>query len=54
MLSPLDRLANITLDLWHAVRRAIVRLAVSRHADPIVFDDRRRRYLSWRRVRIVT
>jgi hypothetical protein len=53
-LSPLDRLANITLDLWHAVRRAIVRLAVSRHADPIVFDDRRRRYLSWRRVRIVT
>lgn len=53
-LSPLDRIANIALDLWHAVRRAIVRVAVLRHADPLVFNDRRRRYLSWRQIRIVT
>jgi protein-tyrosine sulfotransferase len=53
-LSPLDCIANAALDLWHLLRRAVVRIAVLRHAEPLLFNDRRRRYLSWRHIRIVT
>jgi len=53
-LTPVDRAANTLLDLWHAVRRSAVRIAVLPHAKPLLFSDRRRRYLSWRHIRIVT
>jgi protein-tyrosine sulfotransferase len=53
-LSPIDRTVNAALDVWHAVRRVIVRISVLRHAQPHLFTDRQRRYLSWRHIRIVT
>ena len=53
-LSPFDRIWNVALDGWHLLRRAIVRLVVSRRIELRLFNDRRRRYLSWRHIRIVT
>lgn len=53
-LSRFDHVVNTALDVWHATRRIVVRIAVLRHAAPRLFSDRQRKYLSWRHVRIVT
>jgi hypothetical protein len=53
-LSPFDRAWNLVSDGWHLLRRATVRLVVSRKIKLRVLKDRHWRYLSWRHIRIVT
>jgi hypothetical protein len=53
-LSASDRVLNAAMDLFHAVRRAIVRVAMSWQFRPRLFSDRQWRYLRWRNLRTIT
>jgi hypothetical protein len=49
-LSPMGRVWNVVLDGMYAARRIAVQIALLPLREPRVFSDRRRRYLSWRRM----
>jgi len=53
-LSAADRVLNVAMDVFHAVRRAIVRVAMSWQCHPNLFSDRQWRYLRWRNLRTIT
>lgn len=49
-LSPLARVWNVVLDGLYGARRVAIQIALLPLREPRVFSDRRRRYLSWRRM----
>jgi len=49
-LSPMDRVWNVVLDGMYGARRIAIQIALLPLREPRVFSDRRRRYLSWRRM----
>jgi hypothetical protein len=49
-LSPMGRLWNLVLDPMYGARRVAVQIALLPLREPRVSSDRRRRYLSWRRM----
>jgi len=49
-LSPMGRLWNLVLDPMYGARRIAVQIALLPLREPRVSSDRRRRYLSWRRM----
>ena len=49
-LSPIDRVWNVVLDGMYGARRIAIQIALLPLREPRVFSDRRRRYLSWRRM----
>jgi hypothetical protein len=49
-LSPLGCVCNVVLDGIYGARRIAVQIALLPLREPRVFSDRRRRYLSWRRM----
>ncbi len=49
-LSPMGRFWNVVLDGMYGVRRVAIQIALLPLRDPRVFSDRRRRYLSWRKM----
>jgi hypothetical protein len=49
-LSATDRVWNVALDGAHGVCRMVIQIALLPLREPRVFSDRRRRYLSWRKM----
>jgi hypothetical protein len=49
-LSPMGRVCNGVLDGIYGARRIAVQIALLPLREPRVFSDRRRRYLSWRKM----
>src|SRR6516164_3310168 len=49
-LSPMDRVWSVLLDGVYGARRGAIQIALLPFREPRVFSDRRRRYLSWRRM----
>jgi Sulfotransferase family len=49
-LSPMGRVWNVVLDGIYGARRIAIQIALLPLREPRVFSDRRRRYLSWRRM----
>jgi len=49
-LSPMDRVWNVVLDGVYGVCRVVIQIALLPLREPRVFSDRRRRYLSWRKM----
>jgi hypothetical protein len=49
-LSPKGRVWNVFLDGAYAARRGVIQVALLPLREPQVFNDRRRRYLSWRKM----
>ena len=49
-LSPIGRVWNVLLDGAYGARRGIIQIALLPLREPRVFSDRRRRYLSWRKM----
>ncbi len=49
-LSPMGCVCNVVLDGIYVARRIAVQIALVPLREPRVFSDRRRRYLSWRRM----
>jgi Sulfotransferase family len=49
-LSPTSRVWNVMLDGIYGVRRGAIQIALLPLREPQVFSDRRRRYLSWRKM----
>jgi Sulfotransferase family len=49
-LSPMERVWNVVLDGIYGTRRIAIQIALLPLRDPRVFSDRRRRYLSWRKM----
>jgi hypothetical protein len=49
-LSPMGRVWNVVLDGMYGARRVAIQIALLPLRDPRVFSDRRRRYLSWRKM----
>jgi len=49
-LSPMDRVWNVVLDGAYGARRIAIQIALLPLREPRVFSDRRRRYLSWRKM----
>ena len=49
-LSAMDRVWNLALDGVHGVCRMVIQIALLPLREPRVFSDRRRRYLSWRKM----
>jgi protein-tyrosine sulfotransferase len=49
-LSPMGRVWNVVLDAMYVARRIAIQIALLPLRDPRVFSDRRRRYLSWRKM----
>ncbi|MBV8507843.1 MAG: sulfotransferase [Alphaproteobacteria bacterium] len=49
-LSAMDRVWNVALDGVHGVCRMVIQIALLPLREPRVFSDRRRRYLSWRKM----
>ena len=49
-LSPISRVWNVVLDGIYGARRVAIQIALLPLREPRVFSDRRRRYLSWRKM----
>ncbi len=49
-LSPMARVWNVVLDGIYRARRIAIQIALLPLRDPRVFSDRRRRYISWRKM----
>jgi hypothetical protein len=49
-LSPMGRIWNMVLDGIYGLRRIAIQIALLPLREPRVFSDRRRRYLSWRKM----
>jgi len=49
-LSPMDCVWNVVLDGAYGARRIAIQIALLPLREPRVFSDRRRRYLSWRKM----
>ena len=49
-LSPMARVWNVVLDGIYGARRIAIQIALLPLREPQVFSDRRRRYLSWRKM----
>jgi Sulfotransferase family len=49
-VSPMGRVANVALDGMYGVSRMTIQIALLPLREPRVFSDRRRRYLSWRKM----
>jgi hypothetical protein len=49
-LLPMGRVWNVVLDGIYGVRRIAIQIALLPLREPRLFSDRRRRYLSWRRM----
>ena len=49
-LSLMGRVWNVVLDVIYGARRIAIQIALLPLRDPRVFSDRRRRYLSWRKM----
>jgi hypothetical protein len=46
----MGRVWNVVLDVIYGARRIAIQIALLPLRDPRVFSDRRRRYLSWRKM----
>src|SRR5215469_12428162 len=49
-LSPVRRVWNVLLDGAYGARRGVIQIALLPLKEPRLFSDRRRRYLSWRKM----
>jgi protein-tyrosine sulfotransferase len=49
-LSPMSRVWNVVLDGIYGARRIAIQIALVPLRNPRIFSDRRRRYLSWRKM----
>jgi hypothetical protein len=49
-LSPMSRVGNVVLDGVYGVSRMAIQIALLPLREPRLFSDRRRRYLSWRKM----
>jgi hypothetical protein len=49
-LSPMGRVWSVVLDGIYGVRRIAIQIALAPLREPRVFSDRRRRYISWRKM----